>query len=100
MVRERRQARRTPSNLPLDLYDIKGRMIVGEGRFRNLSLTGGLIETKKPLPRRSRIRLELNPTGKARLHLTGQVVWSRKKRPGFTYGVRFQATPRAARKKR
>lgn len=89
MSKERRQAVRTPSAVPLEIYDPKGRMVVGEGRFINLSTLGGLMESPKPLKARTSIRLHLMSTGKSALELLGRVVWARKNDSVFTYGIRF-----------
>jgi len=93
MSKERRQAVRTPSSVPLEIYDPKGRMVVGEGRFLNLSTIGGLMESPKPLKTRSSIRLHMVSAGKSALELLGQVVWARKNDAGFTYGIRFSNRP-------
>lgn len=87
--KERRKVVRAHADLPLDIYDPKGRMIVGEGRFVNLSTIGGMMESKKPLKPHAAIRLQLVPAGKTALELKGRVVWTRKKAPGFLYGIEF-----------
>ena len=89
MSKERRQAVRTPSSVPLEIYDPKGHAVVGEGRFLNLSTIGGLMESPKPLRANSSIRLHMVSAGKSALELLAQVVWVRKSDSGFTYGVRF-----------
>ena len=89
MSKERRQALRTSSTVPLEIYDPKGRMVVGEGRFLNLSETGGLIESPTPLKTKSSVRLHMVSAGKSALEILGHVVWSRKQESGFTYGIRF-----------
>ena len=89
MIKERRQALRTPSAVPLEIYDPKGRMVVGEGRFLNLSETGGLMESPKPLKTKSSVRLHMVSAGKSALEILGHIVWSRKQESGFTYGIRF-----------
>ena len=89
MSKERRQEPRTPSTVPLEIYDPKGRMIVGEGRFLNLSTVGGLMESPKPLKAKSSIRLHMVSAGKSALEIIGQVVWARRQDSGFTYGIRF-----------
>src|SRR5205823_3455159 len=88
--KERRRAARSHSNVPLDLYDSAGRMIIGEGRFLNVSLTGSLLESRQPLHLRQQIRLELQAPGRSPFHLAGKVVWRRKKASAFSYGIRFQ----------
>jgi hypothetical protein len=90
-VKERRKAIRTESNLPLDIYDTKGKVVVGEGRFVNLSTSGGCMVSRKPLKAHSAIRLHVVPAGKPALELTGKVVWTRKKTAEFEYGIRFNA---------
>jgi len=89
MSKERRQALRTPSSVPLEIYDPKGRMVVGEGRFLNLSTIGGLMESPKPLKPKTSIRLHMVSAGKSALELLARVVWARKNNSGFTYGIRF-----------
>ena len=86
---ERRQEERASSAVPLEIYDSKGKMIVGEGRFLNLSTSGGMMESQKPLKPRTAVRLHLVPSGKTALEIIGKIVWARKKDAGFTYGVRF-----------
>jgi hypothetical protein len=89
MSKERRQAARTPSSVPLEIYDPKGHAVVGEGRFLNLSTIGGLMESPKPLKAHSSIRLHMIAAGKSALELLAEVVWVRKNDSGFTYGIRF-----------
>ena len=89
MSKERRQALRTVSSVPLEIYDTKGRMVVGEGRFVNLSTIGGLMESPKPLKAKAAVRLHMVPAGKSALEILGRVVWARKSDSGFTYGIRF-----------
>ena len=89
MSKERRQALRTPSTVPLEIYDPKGRMVLGEGRFLNLSEIGGLMESPKPLKTKSSIRLHMVSAGKSALEILGRVVWVRKQESGFTSGIRF-----------
>ena len=90
-IKERRKAFRLKSNLPLDIYDTKGKVVVGEGHFVDLSTLGGRMVSLKPLKTRSAVRLHVIPSGKPALELSGQVVWARKKTPGFEYGIRFSA---------
>lgn len=89
VTKERRKAPRSSSNVPLDIYDPKGRMVVGEGRFINLSTTGGLLESPTPLKTRRSVRLHVAPVKKSALEIIGRVVWARKEDTGFQYGVRF-----------
>lgn len=91
-MKERRKEPRANSNLPLDIYDPKGRMVVGEGRFTNLSTIGGLMVSRKPLKTRTAIRLHLVPAGKPALELIGKVVWAKKKTAEFEYGIRFNGS--------
>jgi hypothetical protein len=88
--KERRRATRTYSNVPLDLYDAAGRVIIGEGRFVNVSLTGSQLESRQPLQLRQQIHLQLQTPGRSPFHLAGKVVWRRKKAAAFNYGIRFQ----------
>jgi len=89
MSKERRQAERIVSSVPLDIYDPRGRMVVGEGRFLNLSTIGGLMESPKPMKAKTAIRLHMVPAGKSALEIIGRVVWARKTGSAFTYGIRF-----------
>ena|SRR5207249_11366801 len=91
VMKERRKAVRANSDLPLDIYDPRGRMIVGEGRFINLSTIGGLMVSRKPLKTRAAVRLQVVPSGKSALELIGKVIWSRKKTAEFEYGIRFNS---------
>src|SRR5262245_8288659 len=91
-TKERRKEPRTKANLPLDIYDPKGRMVVGEGRFTNLSTTGGRMLSRKALKARSAVRLHVVPAGKSALELIGKVIWTRKKTAEFEYGIRFNAS--------
>jgi PilZ domain-containing protein len=88
-MKERRKALRAVSNLPLDIYDSKGQMIVGEGRFTDFSTLGGRMVSRKPLKANSDIRLHVVPVGKPALELSAKVVWTRKKTSEFEYGIRF-----------
>src|SRR5882672_10388641 len=87
---DRRRAPRTASTVPFDIYDNKGRVVVGEGRFLNLSTTGGRMVTRKVLKADAVVHLHVVPNGKPALELTGKVVWARKKTSGFEYGIRFK----------
>ena len=44
---ERRRAPRSLSKVPLEIYDSKGQMVVGEGRFLNLSVTGAMMKSQR-----------------------------------------------------
>jgi hypothetical protein len=90
-MKDRRKALRTTANLPLDIYDPKGQMVVGEGRFINLSTSGGLMVSRKPLKARAAVRLHVVPSGKSALEIIGKVIWARKKTAEFEYGIRFSA---------
>jgi len=90
-MKERRKAPRTSSNVPLDIYDPKGQMIVGEGRFVDMSVRGARMESRKPLKAKASVRLHVVPSGKPVLELSGKVVWARKKTAGYEYGIRFSA---------
>ena len=89
MPKERRQEPRTASSVPLDIYDPQGRMVVGEGRFLNLSTIGALMESPKPMKPKSSVRLRMVPSGKSALEIIGRVIWARKTGSAFTYGIRF-----------
>ena len=56
--KERRRDPRSNSRVPLDLYDAKGRMIIGEARFINVSLTGSMLESRQSIPIRQPIVLQ------------------------------------------
>lgn len=88
-MKERRRSLRNPANLPLDLYDLKGNAIVGEGRIRNLSEKGGLLESRKPLKPHAKIRIHLGEIKNSPLQLAGKVIWSKRRPRGFTYGIEF-----------
>ena len=89
-MKERRKEQRTNSSLPLDIYDPKGRMVVGEGHFINLSTSGGRMISRKPLKAHAAVRLHVVPSGKSALELVGKIVWARKKTAEFEYGIRFK----------
>ena len=92
MIRkERRRSLRTVSRVPLDLYDPDGRMIIGEGRFVNVSLTGSLLESRQPLQLHQPIRLQIQTPGKSPIEIAAHVVWKKKKTSLFNYGLRFDA---------
>src|SRR5882724_3085043 len=91
MMKERRKAPRADSNLPLDIYDSKGKVLVGEGRFTNVSMLGGLLVSRNSFKKSSAIRMHVIPADKPALDITGKVVWARKKTTGFEYGIRFSS---------
>src|SRR5437879_2147309 len=93
MRQERRESPRTPSNAPLDLYDAKGRMIIGEGHFINVSERGAMVQSQKPLQPKKKIQLHVASARESPLQIQGRVVWTRKQRSGFTYGIRFDSDP-------
>jgi hypothetical protein len=87
--KERRNRPRTVANIPLDLYDPEGRMVVGEGRFINLSTIGGQLESAKPLQPNEHLRLRVQSVGRSPLELSGKIIWARKSSSRFTYGIQF-----------
>ncbi len=90
MSRERRNEARTHSKIPLDLYDLKGRMVVGEAECINLSETGAQFQSRMPLKKQAKVRMHVASGGKTSpLELAGKVVWTKRKPRGFTYGVEF-----------
>jgi hypothetical protein len=88
--KERRRDPRSNSRVPLDLYDAKGRMIIGEGRFLNVSLTGSMLESRQSLPMRKPIVLQVQGPAKEPLEFAGRVIWRKKKTAKFYYGIRFE----------
>lgn len=92
-IQERRKAPRAASRVPVDIYDPKGRAVVGEGRCIDLSILGARMFSRKPLKARTPVRIQLVPTGKPVLEIPGKVVWSRKKTSGFEYGICFSGKP-------
>jgi hypothetical protein len=88
--KERRRATRTYSNVPLDLYDAAGRVIIGEGRFINVSMTGSLMQSRRAIPLRQRIRLQVQSPAQSPFEFAGRVVWRKKTQDSFTYGIRFE----------
>ncbi|MFA5975398.1 MAG: PilZ domain-containing protein [Elusimicrobiota bacterium] len=93
MKPERRQSPRIHSTVPLDLYDPRGRMVIGEGYFVNISEQGAMVRSRNTLASKKKIRLHLAADKESPLQLSGRVVWTQKKRPGFTYGIRFDPIP-------
>jgi hypothetical protein len=91
MSKERRREPRATSSVPLEIYDPRGRMVVAEGRFVNLSTQGGMMQSPKPFKLKSAIRMHMVPAGKTALELLGKIVWARKSDSVFTYGVRFSS---------
>lgn len=89
MIKERRRSPRTYSNVPLDLYDAQGRMIIGEGRFVNISLSGSLLESRQPLQVKQTIRLQAQNPGKSPFDVAGKIVWRKKIDETFNYGIQF-----------
>lgn len=90
---ERRKAPRAASRVPVDIYTPKGRSIIGDGQCVDISILGARMFTRKPLKARTTVRLQLVPTNKPVLDIPGKVVWSRKKTPGFEYGICFSGKP-------
>jgi PilZ domain len=89
MDKDRRRALRTASQIPVDLYDAKGKAITAEGQFINVSTTGAMIETPKPLKVKDRLRLRFQPGKEPLFDVNGSVVWVVKKRRSFQCGVQF-----------
>jgi hypothetical protein len=96
--KDRRRAPRTVSTVPFDIYDAKGRGVVGEGHFLDLSTSGGRMVTRKILKSNATIRLHVAPNGKPSLQLTGKVIWVRKKSKSYEYGVHFRTRPKTPRR--
>jgi len=88
-MKNRRKSLRSPSRVPLDLYDLKGRAVVGEGRLVNMSETGAQIESRHLLKQSSRVRVQLPAGAQALLDLAARVVWAKRKPRGFSYGLAF-----------
>jgi hypothetical protein len=89
MSRERRQDARIQSKVPLDLYDLKGRMVVGEAQCVNMSQTGAQLKSRTPLKRQAKVRLHVAAGKTSPLQLAGKVVWSKRLARGFAYGIEF-----------
>ena len=92
-MKERRRTPRAFLAVPLDIYDPKGHMIVGEGRCVDFSILGARIASRKPLKARSAVRLHLPPISRPALEITGKVIWSRKLNREFEYGIQFSTSP-------
>jgi hypothetical protein len=91
MIRkERRRAPRTSSSVPIDLYDSDGQMIIGEGRFVNISLAGTMLESRQSLHLRQPVRLQVQSPAKSPMEFTGRVIWRKKKSARFLYGIHFE----------
>ena len=90
MRKERRRAPRTYSSVPLDLYDPHGQVMIGEGRFVNVSLSGSMLESRQSLHLHQPIRLQVQAPSKSPLEFVGRVVWRKKKAAAFNYGIQFQ----------
>src|SRR5262245_5913019 len=88
--KNRRRAARSFSNVPLDVYDPAGRMIIGEGRFVNVSMTGSLLESCLSLNSHQHIPLHVKTPGTSAFEFAGRVVWRKKKAGGFNYGIAFE----------
>ena len=90
MRKERRRAPPTCSSVPLDLYDPHGQVIIGEGRFVNVALTGSMLESRQSLHLHQPIRLQVQTPSKSPVEFVGRVIWRKKKAAAFTYGIQFQ----------
>jgi hypothetical protein len=86
--KERRRATRTYSSVPLDLFDPVDHVLIGEGKFLNVSLTGSQLESRQPLPLRKSIHLQVQAPGT--FGVAGKIMWRKKKAGTFTYGIRFE----------
>ncbi len=100
MIRkERRRAPRTYSSVPLDLFDPRGHVLIGEGRFVNVSLTGSMLESHLPLQLHQTICLQVQAPGRSAFEFAGRVVWRKRKSVRntalFNYGIQFEAISRA-----
>ena len=89
--KERRRALRTYSSVPLDLFDPKGRVLIGEGRFVNVSLSGSLVESRLPLQLHQTICLQVQAPAKTPFELAGRVVWRRRRASLYNYGIQFES---------
>ena len=88
---DRRRVPRSPSHVPVDFYDRKGHAVTGEGWLVNCSTRGALIQSRHGLRPRAPVRLHLQTGSTPTLQLTGRVVWTKRHRPGFLYGIRFRS---------
>ncbi len=92
---ERRRANRTYSSVPLDVYDPKHRVLIGEARFVNVSLRGSLLESRYPLKLHQTVFMQVQAPTRSPFEFAGEVVWRKKKAAGFTYGIQFQSPSKA-----
>jgi len=89
--KERRRAPRAVSRLTLDLYDPRGKAVLAEGRFVNLSPNGALLESPKPFKVKDRIKLRYQPGKVPVIDVNGRIVWASAYRRSFRYGVKFSS---------
>jgi len=94
MDKERRKALRAPSQIPVDLYDPKGHAVTAEVQFLNVSESGVMVETPKPLKLKEEVRLRYQPGKEPLFDLKGRVVWVVKYLSAYRYGIRFDARVR------
>ncbi len=90
-LKERRKTPRSPSHVPCDIYDSKGKAIVGEGKCVDFSISGLRLASRKPMKAKTSIRLQVVPVKRPVLDISGRVVWARKSSPGFVYGISFSS---------
>jgi len=92
--KESRRAPRARRDSVLELHDEKGHTILGIARLVNFSAVGACFATTQILKPGERIHARLRLLKEGRLHISGHIVWTKRKTNTFLYGIEFDSIRR------
>lgn len=93
--KESRRAPRARRDSVLEFHDEKGRLIIGIGRLVNFSAVGACFASTQVFKQGERIHARLRLLKEGRLHISGHIVWTKRKTNTLHYGIEFDSIRRA-----
>jgi hypothetical protein len=88
---DKRRAPRAKRDSVLELHDKQGHLIIGVGRLVNFSATGACFASTHVLKQGELIHANLRLLKEGRLHISGHIVWIRRKTNTILYGLEFDS---------
>src|SRR5579872_3825210 len=89
--KENRRAPRAKRDSVLELHDEKGRFITGIGRLVNFSSVGACFASTQVFKLGERIHAQLRLLKEGRLHISGHIIWMKRKTNILLYGIEFDS---------